>query len=67
MVKPHQKPSQFYRVQRGDTASVIAAMHGISLRDLIVANDLNARATIYAGEILRLPLPRRRTDHMAEL
>lgn len=67
MVKPHQKPSQFYRVQRGDTASVIAAMHGISLRDLIIANDLNARATIYAGEILRLPLPRRRTDHMAEL
>lgn len=67
MVKPHQKPSEFYRVQRGDTASVVAEMHGISLRDLIIANDLNARATIYAGEILRLPLPRRKTDPMAEL
>ena len=67
MFKPNQKPSEFYRVQRGDSASVVAAMHGISLRDLIIANDLNSRATIYAGEILRLPLPRGRTDHMAEL
>ena len=67
MIKSHQKPSEFYRVQKGDTASVVAAMHGISLRDLIIANDLNSRATIYAGEILRLPLPCKRTDSMAEL
>jgi membrane-bound lytic murein transglycosylase D len=67
MFKPNQKPSEFYRVQRGDSASVVAAMHGISLRDLIIANDLNSRATIYAGEILRLPLPRSKTDPMAEL
>jgi len=67
LVKPHQKPSEFYRVQRGDTASVVAEMHGISLRDLVIANDLNSRATIYAGEILRLPLPRGITDPKAEL
>jgi membrane-bound lytic murein transglycosylase D len=67
IVKSHQKPSEFYKVQRGDTASVVAEMHGISLRDLIIANDLNSRATIYAGEILRLPLPCGRTDPMAEL
>jgi membrane-bound lytic murein transglycosylase D len=67
LVKPHQKPSEFYRVQSGDTASVVAEMHGISLRDLIIANDLNSRATIYAGEILRLPLPPGITDPKAEL
>lgn len=67
MFKPDQKASQFYTVQRGDTASMIAAMHGISLRDLIIANDLNGRATIYAGEILKLPLPRTESDSSIKL
>lgn len=67
MFKPDQKASQFYKVQRGDSASMIAAMHGISLRDLIIANDLNARATIYAGEILKLPLPRTESDSLVKL
>ena len=52
-----QKPSRFYTVQRGDTASRIARTHGVRLSDLIAANNLNRRATIYPRQTLRLPLP----------
>ncbi len=52
-----QKPSRFYTVQRGDTAGRIARTHGVRLSDLIAANNLNRRATIYPRQTLRLPLP----------
>jgi membrane-bound lytic murein transglycosylase D len=52
-----QKPSRFYTVQRGDTAGRIARTHGVRLADLIAANNLNRRATIYPRQTLRLPLP----------
>ena len=52
-----QKPSRFYTVQRGDTAGKIARMHRINLSDLILANNLNRRATIYPRQTLRIPLP----------
>lgn len=55
MVKSRQKPSRFYRVKRGDTVSEIAKQHGVNPRDLILANGLNSRATIYAGQNLRIP------------
>ncbi len=55
--KKKQKRSLFYRVRRGDTASSIARNHKIPLKDLIIANNLNRRATIYAGQNLRLPVP----------
>jgi len=57
MYRPHQKRSRFYLVQRGDTASRIARLHGVRLQDLILANGLDARATIYAGQNLRIPQP----------
>ena len=37
--------SQPYTVQRGDTAGKIARMQRVSLNDLILANDLDRRAT----------------------
>jgi membrane-bound lytic murein transglycosylase D len=55
MIYPKQKRSRFYRVKRGDTAGKIARMHGIGLRELMGANKLDRRATIYVGQYLRLP------------
>ena len=52
-----QKPSRFYRVKRGDTVGEIAQMHGVKVSDLIMANNLDSRATIYINQNLRLPLP----------
>ena len=50
-----QKRSRFYTVQRGDTAGKIARMHQVRLGDLILANNLNRRATIYPRQTLRIP------------
>ncbi len=55
--KAGQKQSRFYRVERGDTAGVVARRHRVRLTDLIMANNLNSRATIYVGQNLRIPLP----------
>ena len=52
-----QKRSHIYTVQRGDTAGEIAKVHGVKLRDLIAANNLDSRATIYVNQNLRIPLP----------
>jgi membrane-bound lytic murein transglycosylase D len=55
--KHYQKKSRIYTVQRGDTAGEIARIHGVKLADLIAANNLNTRATIYVNQNLRIPLP----------
>jgi membrane-bound lytic murein transglycosylase D len=60
-----QKRSSFYQVRRGDTAGTIARMHRISLQDLILANQLNSRATVYAGQNLRIPKPEEKITIMA--
>ena len=57
MFQPRQRRSRFYRVERGDTAGVIARRQGVKLQDLIMANGLGYRAKIYAGQNLRIPLP----------
>lgn len=57
LYKKQQKHSHFYTVQRGDTAGRIARKHGVKLSDLIVANNLSRRATIYPRQTLRIPLP----------
>jgi len=54
--KNYQKKSSIYTVQRGDTAGKIAKIHGVKLADLIAANNLNSRATIYVNQNLRIPL-----------
>ncbi len=55
--KHYQRKSRIYTVQRGDTAGEIARIHGVKLHDLIAANNLNSRATIYVNQNLRIPLP----------
>ena len=50
-----QKPSRFYTVQRGDTAGKIARMHHVRVEDLVLANNLNRRATVYLRQRLRIP------------
>lgn len=57
LYKESQKRSSFYLVRRGDTAGAIAKMHGNKLQDLILANQLNSRATVYVGQNLRIPKP----------
>lgn len=55
LLKAKQKPSHFYLVKRGDTVQKIAREHDVKVKDLILANQLNSRATIYAGQNLRIP------------
>ena len=55
LYREKQKPSRFHRVRRGETAGKIAMIHGVPLKDLILANGLNRRATIYVGQSLRIP------------
>lgn len=62
LFKSTQKPSKFYTVQRGDTAGRIARTHGVKLSELILANNLNRRATIYPRQTLRIPLPGEHLD-----
>jgi membrane-bound lytic murein transglycosylase D len=62
---PRQKRSLFYKVRKGDTAGKIARMHGVRLSDLILANRLNSRAVIYAGQNLRIPAPNEKLPQVA--
>ncbi|MBR9985106.1 MAG: transglycosylase SLT domain-containing protein [Desulfosarcina sp.] len=55
LFKTAQKPSRFYTVQRGDTAGKIARMHRVKLDDLILANNMDRRATVYVRQTLRIP------------
>jgi len=50
-----QKPTQFYRVKRGDTAGKIAIAHRISLKSLRRTNNLDNSAAIFVGQNLRIP------------
>jgi membrane-bound lytic murein transglycosylase D len=61
-----QKRSSIYTVRRGDTAGKIAKRHGVKLKDLIAANNLNRRATIYVNQNLRIPLPEPKSTRIAK-
>ncbi|MFH1262231.1 MAG: transglycosylase SLT domain-containing protein [Pseudomonadota bacterium] len=47
-----------YRVKAGDTPCGIARDYSVSCQTLIAANDLDASATIRAGQILFIPAPK---------
>ncbi|NYI41235.1 lytic transglycosylase domain-containing protein [Demequina lutea] len=47
--------AQDYVVQPGDTVTAIARGHGVSVSTIVASNNLDARATIYAGQHLTLP------------
>jgi membrane-bound lytic murein transglycosylase D len=44
-----------YKVRRGESLSVIAKRHGVSVASLQRANGLGKRTTIHAGQSLRIP------------
>ncbi|NOZ10445.1 MAG: transglycosylase SLT domain-containing protein [Gammaproteobacteria bacterium] len=55
---PSEKPRMAesdYRVRHGDTACRVASTHRVRCRDLIAINGLGRRATIYVGQILKIP------------
>jgi membrane-bound lytic murein transglycosylase D len=62
-----QKHSRIYTVRRGDTAGKVAKMHAVKLDDLIAANNLDHRATIYVNQNLRIPLPDEQPVLLADL
>lgn len=53
--KSGQKRSRYHRVRNGDTAYWIAKRNGVSLERLAIANNLDSKARIYAGQTLRIP------------
>jgi membrane-bound lytic murein transglycosylase D len=53
--KKEQKATLFHRVQKGETAGSIAQLHGVPLKKLMKANNLNKYATIYLQQRLRIP------------
>jgi len=65
--KNYQKRSRIYTVRKGDTVGEIARMHGVNLNDLIAANNLDSRATIYRDQNLRIPLPGEKPPVLAGL
>ncbi|MGD9307383.1 MAG: transglycosylase SLT domain-containing protein, partial [Desulfobacterales bacterium] len=67
LFKNFQKRSRIYTVRRGDTAGRIAKIHGVKLRDLMAANNLDSRATIYINQNLRIPLPDEKSPSLAKL
>lgn len=57
LYRAKQKPTTVHIVRRGDTAAKIAKVYGISIKDLILANNLSRRARIYPKQTLRIPQP----------
>ena len=47
--------AQDYEVRPGDTVSGIALTYGTSVAEIVARNNLNARATIIAGQVLDIP------------
>jgi len=66
LYRHYQKRSHIYTVRRGDTAGKIAGYHGVKLNDLIAANNLDARATIYVNQNIRIPLPDKKAVRIAK-
>jgi len=55
--KQQQQPRLYHRVKKGDTALNIARRHGISIKSLILANNLDKDATIKLQQKLIIPKP----------
>ncbi len=56
LYKSGQKPSRFHKVRKGETAGSIARLHSVRLNDLVRANALGAKAAIFIGQNLRIPV-----------
>jgi membrane-bound lytic murein transglycosylase D len=49
-------PEARYAVRQGDTLSLIAGRHGVSLRELQAANGMGNKTLIHSGQTLRIPV-----------
>lgn len=47
---------QYYSVKSGDTLSRIAKNYGVTISDIMTANDLSDADRIYTGQIIKVPL-----------
>lgn len=47
---------QYYSVKTGDTLTHIAKNYGVTVSDIMTANDLSNADKIYAGQIIKVPL-----------
>ncbi|MGN0519969.1 MAG: LysM peptidoglycan-binding domain-containing protein [Candidatus Fimenecus sp.] len=47
---------QYYSVKSGDTLTRIAQNYGVTVSDIMTANDLSNADKIYTGQILKVPL-----------
>lgn len=47
---------QYYAVKSGDTLSRIAKNYGVTISDIMTANDLSNADRIYTGQIIKVPL-----------
>lgn len=47
---------QYYSVKRGDTLTKIAKNNGITISDIMTANNLSDADRIYTGQVLKVPL-----------
>lgn len=47
---------QYYSVKTGDTLTRIAKNYGVTVSDIMTANDLSNADKIYTGQILKVPL-----------
>lgn len=53
--KNEQKSSRFHKVRKGETVHSIARLHGVSVKSLIQANNLDKYARIFIKQDLRIP------------
>ena len=65
LYRNYQKVGDIYTVRRGDTAGKIARIHGVQLNDLIAANNLDARATVYVNQEIKIPQRSQKTARIA--
>ena len=70
-VQPDDAPalddaSTVYTLQRGDSLYRVALIYGVSVDDLLAANNLASPSAIYPGLELRVPQPPRRTADTLE-
>jgi membrane-bound lytic murein transglycosylase D len=66
LYRKYQKTGYVYAVRKGDTAGKIARNHGVRLNDLIAANNLDSRATIYVNQKIKIPPQRQNAARYAQ-
>ncbi len=60
--RSRQIRDRIYIVRRGDTAGAIARRYNLSLKELKLANNLDRKGRIRAGQRLKIPAPAGSTD-----